>query len=60
VAKKPNYDFEKRRKEQERKAKKDEKLRRKRENAARGGDDESGEAVEGAESAPDERDTLAE
>ena len=34
MARKPNYDFEKRRKELDRKAKKDEKLRRKREQAA--------------------------
>ncbi|MDB4908102.1 MAG: hypothetical protein JWO05_2886 [Gemmatimonadetes bacterium] len=33
LAKKPNYSFEKRKKEQDRKAKKDEKLARKRENA---------------------------
>ena len=36
MARQPNYDFEKRRKELERKAKKEEKLRRKRENAASG------------------------
>ena len=34
MARKPNYDFEKRRKEQERKKKKEDKLQRKRENAA--------------------------
>lgn len=36
MARKPNYDFEKRKKEMERKAKKDEKLRRKREDAENG------------------------
>ena len=40
MARQPNYDFEKRRKELERKAKKEEKLRRKRENAANGSADE--------------------
>jgi hypothetical protein len=34
MARKPNYDFEKRRKELERKRKQEEKLRRKRDNAA--------------------------
>ena len=36
MARKPNYDFEKRRKEAERKAKKEEKAARKRDNLARG------------------------
>ena len=35
MARKPNYDFEKRKKELDRKAKKDAKLQQKRENAAR-------------------------
>ena len=35
LARKPNYDFEKRKKELDRKAKKDAKLQQKRENAAR-------------------------
>jgi hypothetical protein len=35
LAKKPNYDFEKRKKEQEKKMKQEEKRRRKRENTAR-------------------------
>jgi hypothetical protein len=35
LAKKPNYDFEKRKKEQEKKMKQEEKRRRKRENAGR-------------------------
>ena len=43
MARKPNYDFEKRRKEIERKAKKDEKLRRKRESAEEGGEPAGGE-----------------
>ncbi len=54
LARKPNYDFEKRRKELERKKKKDEKLLRKRETSAR-------EAEERANAAPDEgSDTKAE
>lgn len=47
LARKPNYDFEKRRKEMDRKAKKEEKLRRKREQAA-------GRADEAAQPAPAE------
>jgi hypothetical protein len=39
MARKPNYDFEKRRKEQERKAKKEAKAQRKLDNTTREGDD---------------------
>jgi hypothetical protein len=46
MARKPNYDFEKRRKELERKRKQEEKLRRKRENAA--ADRDENRAPEGA------------
>jgi hypothetical protein len=46
LARKPNYDFEKRRKEMERKTKKEEKLRRKRENAAANPTDETAELTE--------------
>jgi hypothetical protein len=48
VARKPNYDFEKRKKELDRKAKKEEKLRRKREGAATADD---GTPVERGDSA---------
>ena len=41
LAKKPNYNFEKRKKELDKKAKREEKMLRKRENAARGEDDVS-------------------
>jgi hypothetical protein len=50
LPKKPNYDYEKRKKELDRKTKKDAKLARKRENAANraeGGMDESGADVDG-------------
>jgi hypothetical protein len=50
LARQPNYDFEKRRKELERKTKKEEKLRRKRENAAQSRE-ESGEPISDDESA---------
>ncbi len=46
MARKPNYDFEKRKKELDRKAKKEEKLRRKREGAESAGD---GEQADGAD-----------
>jgi hypothetical protein len=46
LARKPNYDFEKRKKEQERKKKKEEKRQRKLEN--RQGDDNPAEDGEGA------------
>jgi hypothetical protein len=52
MARKPNYDFERRKKEQERKAKKDAKLQRKRERAEEGGDDvapDGTDAPEGGE-----------
>jgi hypothetical protein len=39
LPKKPNYNFEKRKKELDRKAKKEEKLRRRRENSERSGDE---------------------
>ncbi|MEP6762837.1 MAG: hypothetical protein ABJB66_00940 [Gemmatimonadaceae bacterium] len=45
MARKPNYDFEKRRKEEERKKKKDEKRARRQ----AGGDNESGDQVDGSE-----------
>ena len=53
VPRKPNYDFDKRRKEQLRKAKKDAKLQRKRENAeseraGQGGDTYAGESPDGS------------
>lgn len=50
MARKPNYDFEKRRKEMDRKAKKEAKAQRKLDNAANPSD-ESGAAAEGGDDA---------
>ncbi len=47
MARKPNYDFEKRRKELDRKAKKEAKAQRKLDNATRPGDDPDGAPAEG-------------
>jgi hypothetical protein len=49
MARKPNYDFERRRKEQERKTKKEDKARRKLENAANGTDENGDPIVDGAD-----------
>ncbi len=57
MAKKPNYDFEKRRKEQDRKKKKDAKRE---ERLARNRSGEEGAPVEGDEPAEDEIATPAE
>jgi hypothetical protein len=54
LAKKPNYDFEKRKKELDRKAKRDEKIRNKRTDAARAREEsESAATDEGATPAPE-------
>jgi hypothetical protein len=54
LAKKPNYDFEKRKKELERKAKRDEKIRNKRTDAARAREESESPATdEGATHAPE-------
>jgi hypothetical protein len=56
LAKKPNYDFEKRKKELDRKAKRDEKIRNKRSDAARAREEAEGGATpidEGAAPAPE-------
>ena len=56
MAKKPNYDFEKRKKELDRKAKRDEKIRNKRSDAARAREESESGATpmdEGAAPAPE-------
>jgi hypothetical protein len=54
LAKKPNYEFEKRKKELEKKAKKEEKRQRKLENSANNTDDASLEAPDEGSQAPSE------
>lgn len=49
MAKKPNYEFEKRRKEMERKAKKEERKARKLENSAAGDEPVEADGAEGGE-----------
>ncbi|HEX8946431.1 MAG TPA: hypothetical protein VF785_25060 [Gemmatimonadaceae bacterium] len=52
MAKKPNYDFEKRKKELDRKAKRDEKIRNKRSDAARAREESESAATTDNQSPP--------